>query len=203
MTSIQAPVIILLSQSALPTAESVAAALPGARIHGLADRVSGVDERFEHVGLHLRTLFLAGTPIVGVCAAAVLIRSIAQLLVDKTVEPPVLAVAENGGAVVPLLGGHHGANDIARTVAAALGCEAAITTAGDIRFGVALDQPPHGWTLANPQHAKSVTAALLSGVPARIEDGPRGLNPLTCPVPQPGLWFCASRIAPKSETITP
>ena len=29
-------------------------------------------------------------------------------------EPPVVAVAEDGSAVVPLLGGHHGANELAR-----------------------------------------------------------------------------------------
>ena len=53
--------------------------------------------------------------------------------------------------VVPLLGGHRGANDLARDLAAALGGHAAITTAGDNRFGVALDAPPAGWTLANPR----------------------------------------------------
>ena len=53
-----------------------------------------------------------------------------------------LAVAEDGSAVVPLLGGHHGANDLARRLAELLGCAAAVTTAGDRRFGVALDRPP-------------------------------------------------------------
>ena len=77
-------------------------------------------------------------------------------------------MAEDGSAIVPLLGGHHGANALARQIADALEVTPAITTAGDIRFGVALDAPPEGWTLANPEHAKEVMAALLSGAHARL-----------------------------------
>jgi cobalt-precorrin 5A hydrolase/precorrin-3B C17-methyltransferase len=81
----------------------------------------------------------------------------------------VLALSEDGKSVVPLLGGHRGANELARTLADALGGHAAITTAGDHRFGVALDAPPEGWTLANPEDAKPVMAALLAGATARID----------------------------------
>ena len=85
----------------------------------------------------------------GLCASGILIRAVAPFLGDKTAEPAVVAVAEDGSAVVPLLGGHHGANALARTIAAELGTAAAVTTAGDNRFGVALDEPPPGWTLAD------------------------------------------------------
>ena len=57
----------------------------------------------------------------------------------------------------------------------ALGGHAAITTAGDNRFGVALDAPPEGWTLANPDDAKPVMAALLAGATARIDGDARWL----------------------------
>jgi len=50
-----------------------------------------------------------------------LIRTLAPLLCDKQQEPPVLAVAEDGSAVVPLLGGLSGVNEIARHIAQALG----------------------------------------------------------------------------------
>src|SRR3546814_13221104 len=74
-----------------------------------------------------------------------------------------ISVAEDGSAVVPLLGGHRGGNDLARRVAQALGIEAAVTTAGDRRFGIALDAPPAGWRLANPEHYKGFAAAMLGG----------------------------------------
>ena len=44
-----------------------------------------------------------------------------------------------------------------------LGGKAAITTAGDLRHGVALDEPPPGWRLGNPAAAKAIMAALLAG----------------------------------------
>ncbi|CAN0592429.1 unnamed protein product, partial [Laminaria digitata] len=132
-------------------------------IHGLARRVAAAQVHFDDTGDHLRALFAAGTPVIGVCAAGILIRLLAKSLTDKTAEPPVIAVAEDGSAVVPLLGGHHGANDLARQIGAALGVATAVTTAGDVRFGVALDNPPAGWTLANPDDVKPFAADLLAG----------------------------------------
>ncbi len=60
-------------------------------------------------------------------------------------------------------------NALARRLAAALGCPAAITTAGDLVLGAALDAPPPGWVVANPEAAKPVAAALLAGRPVRLE----------------------------------
>jgi cobalt-precorrin 5A hydrolase/precorrin-3B C17-methyltransferase len=75
----------------------------------------------------------------------------------------VVSVADDGSVVVPLLGGHRGANRLARKIAEALDSTAAVTTAGDVSLGVSLDEPPEGWALANPQDAKGAMAALLSG----------------------------------------
>jgi cobalt-precorrin 5A hydrolase/precorrin-3B C17-methyltransferase len=113
-------------------------------------------------------LFAAGRPIVGVCASGILIRALAPLIDDKREEPPVVALAEDGSVAVPLLGGHHGANALARALADALGCVAAITTAGDLRLGVALDETPPGWRIANPERIKPIAAALLAGEPVAL-----------------------------------
>ena len=160
--------ILVLGHSGLETAKLIKAVLEGAEIHGLKARVGQADITFVNTTEHLAGLFRARTPIIGVCASGILIRAIGSYLANKRDEPPVIAVAEDGSAVIPLLGGHQGANELARDIARALGVKAAITTAGDLRFGVALDTPPTGWTLANPEHAKPVMAALLSGAQARI-----------------------------------
>jgi cobalt-precorrin 5A hydrolase/precorrin-3B C17-methyltransferase len=90
------------------------------------------------------------------------------LLTDKAQEPPVLAVAEDGSAVVPLLGGLSGVNDLARQIAEVLNVQAAITTAGDIRFRTALLSPPSGYHLANPDDGKKFIADLLAGATVKL-----------------------------------
>jgi cobalt-precorrin 5A hydrolase/precorrin-3B C17-methyltransferase len=106
--------------------------------------------------------------------SGILIRTLAPLLNDKRVEPPVIAVAEDGSAVVPLLGGHHGGNALARRIADALGISAAVTTAGDVVHGVALDDPPAGWRVGNPEAAKNVMAAVLADEAVElVVDAPR------------------------------
>lgn len=161
------PVVLALSRSGEGVAHRVAAAL-GAAVHGRARRVARADAYFDDALVHVRSLFAAGVPIVGVCASGILIRAVAPLLADKMREPPVVSVSDDGRVVVPLLGGHRGANRLARTIADALGGVAAVTTAGDVALGVALDEPPLGWRLANPEAAKGVMAALLAGGGATV-----------------------------------
>ena len=161
------PVVLALSRSGEPVAHRVARSL-GAQVHGRAGRVDEADAYFDNALDHVRDLFAAGRPVVGVCASGILIRAIAPSLGDKTVEPPVVSVSDDGAVVVPLVGGHRGANRLAQQIAAELDATAAVTTAGDVALGVALDEPPAGWRLVNRQDAKPVMAALLSGEGATV-----------------------------------
>ena len=138
----------------------------------LTARGAGLAERLGLEALPLEEMegrFEAGEPVVAIMAAGIAVRRLAPLLADKREEPPVVAVAEDGSAVVPLLGGHRGANRLARRIARTLGVRAAVTTASDVLFGVALDDPPTGWAIANPEAAKPVMAALIAGEPVRLE----------------------------------
>jgi len=174
------PVFVTLTDAGRAIAERAAAAIGG--------------EVQDFDAAHLRALFSEGRPIVGVCAAGILIRILAPLLADKCEEPPVVALSEDGASVVPLLGGHRGANDLARRLAEALGGH---------RFGVTLDAPPDGWTLANPEDAKSVTAALLAGDSARLEGGAPWLVKSALPFAADGaIRFVATTRAMKGDPET-
>ena len=131
---------------------------------------------YDDLGLDACAICLpAGRPILALCAAGIVIRLLAPLLADKRAEPPVVAVAEDGSVAVPLLGGHRGANRLARRIAAGARRPAAITTAGDVRFDLALDDPPPGWRVRNPEAAKTIVSALLEGAHGRPDGrGRRG-----------------------------
>ncbi|MEL6647878.1 MAG: cobalamin biosynthesis protein, partial [Pseudomonadota bacterium] len=165
------PVVLALSRSGEATAHRVADLL-GAAVHGRAGRVDQADVFFSNALDHARDLFLSGTPVVGVCASGILIRAVAPVLSDKRIEPPVVSVSDDGAVVVPLLGGHRGANRLASDIAGHLGGTAAVTTAGDVAMGVALDAPPPGYRLANPEDAKPAMAALLSGAGVTLKGEP-------------------------------
>jgi cobalt-precorrin 5A hydrolase/precorrin-3B C17-methyltransferase len=164
-----APAIIILGPSALACARRIQALYPQAEIHGLRGRVEGVERVFDDFGDTLRALYRAGTPLIALCAAGIVIRSLAGVLGEKGSEPPVLAVAEDGSAVVPLLGGLGGVNRLARELAAQLQVSAAITTSGELRFGTCLLDPPPGYVLADLEQGKGFVSDLLGGQSVRIE----------------------------------
>jgi cobalt-precorrin 5A hydrolase / precorrin-3B C17-methyltransferase len=161
--------IIVLGQNSVNLALQIKSVLLNATIYGLVERTSNVDVSFTNFGATLRELFAKGTPIIGICAAGILIRTLAPIISDKRQEPSVLAVAEDGSAVVPLLGGLQGVNDLARQIAAMLEVKAAITTTGDIRFHTALLAPPPGYHLANPDDAKKFISDLLALTTVKLE----------------------------------
>jgi cobalt-precorrin 5A hydrolase / precorrin-3B C17-methyltransferase len=160
--------IVVLGAGGVALGRRLRDRLPGARLYGPRALAGDCDAVYERLVPQLAALFAAGRPIVGICASGILIRALAPLLDDKQGEPPVVAVAQDGSAAVPLLGGHRGANALARAIAETSGGRAAITTAGDLRLGFALDEPPPGWQIAAPERVKPVAAALLAGRPVAL-----------------------------------
>ncbi|BAY88493.1 MULTISPECIES: precorrin-3B C(17)-methyltransferase [unclassified Tolypothrix] len=169
MMSKVAPAVVVLGQNSVAVGRKIISVLPGATLYGLAGRTSEVDVSFSNFGETVRELFAQGSPVIGICAAGILIRTLAPMISDKRQEPPVIAVAEDGSAVVPLLGGLSGVNDLARRIAEIFDIKAAITTTGDIRFRTALLSPPAGYHLANPDDAKKFISDLLAGAKVKLE----------------------------------
>ncbi|MCF5711407.1 MULTISPECIES: precorrin-3B C(17)-methyltransferase [Pseudomonas syringae group] len=167
--TLETPAIVILGNGSLATAKRIQQLYPGALIHGLAERVQGADNVYDEFGTTVRQLYQQNTPIIALCAAGIVIRTLVPLLLEKGAEPPVLAVAEDGSAVVPLLGGLGGVNVMARSIASALGIAPAITTSGELRFGTCLLNPPSGYALGDLELGKRFVSDLLSGERVRIE----------------------------------
>jgi cobalt-precorrin 5A hydrolase/precorrin-3B C17-methyltransferase len=189
------PAIVILGAGALSTARRVQACYPDAQVHGLQGRVEA-DVAYAELGTHLRELYARGTPIVALCAAGIVIRCVAPLLVNKGVEPPVLAMAEDGSAVVPLLGGLAGVNVMARKIAAVLEVAPAITTSGELRFGTCVLNPPEGYALASITQGKRFVSDMLAGESTRIEGDAPWLDEVQ--LPRASEARLAIRVTPKA-----
>ncbi|GAB7524473.1 precorrin-3B C(17)-methyltransferase [Paraburkholderia sp. 2C] len=209
------PAIVILGSGALATARRIQRRYPDARVHGLRSRFNargeapraeagveagveagadGVDIVYDELSAYLRDLYASGTPIVALCAAGIVIRCVAPLLANKGTEPPVLAVAEDGSAVVPLLGGLAGVNVMAREIAQALEVPPAITTSGELRFGTCVLNPPHGYALASIEQGKRFVSDLLAGETTRIEGAAHWLD--DAPLPRSETAQRAIRVTP-------
>lgn len=166
----EAAAILVLTPSALPAARAARTALAAAgmraEIHGRAERIAAgdVDRVFASVEAHAQALFRARRPIVGLMSTGILMRVLAPVLGSKREDPPVVAVAEDGSAVVPLLGAHPRGRGIAEAVGAAYGTRPAHTTLSEVRLGIAFEEPPEGWVIADPAPFKALAAGLADGV---------------------------------------
>jgi cobalt-precorrin 5A hydrolase / precorrin-3B C17-methyltransferase len=177
---------LVLSETGLATARRLQGELGGV-IHGLQKNVASDDVTpFDNVSDALRDLFGAGEAVVALCAAGIVVRFLGPVLDSKHGDAPVLAVAEDGSAVVPLIGGHHGANDLARQIGKTLDTAPAITTASDVLFDIALDAPPAGWRIANPDDVKAFVSALRDGAKARLEGGADWISNSNLPLDDDG-----------------
>jgi cobalt-precorrin 5A hydrolase/precorrin-3B C17-methyltransferase len=180
MSGVSSMAIVVLCESAMQTARRIQTRYPGSLVHGLASRVDA-DVTYDDFGAHVRALYAAATPIIALCSAGIVIRALAPCLADKSAEPAVLAVAQDGSAVVPLLGGMSGVNVLARRIGAALDAAPAITTSGELRFGACLLAPPEGYALADLERGKRFVSDLLAGESTRIEGHAPWLNDVDLP----------------------
>lgn len=120
------------------------------------------DMHYESLASFLPASFLAGHPLIWIGAAAIPIRLLGPFLHDKTDEPPLIVLNDSLSHVIPLLGLHHGGYRLGQRIADALDIPNVTTSRSENRLGLALDDPPEGWVLANPQHYRSFAARLTA-----------------------------------------
>lgn len=157
------PAIILLSSGGIETAQKIQTATNGGALYAPEKLNIENSHKYNSLKELVEALYKDSTPLIFLCASGIVIRILAPFLQDKFAEPPVLTVSEDGRSIVPLLGANAGANALAEQLAAALKGHAAITTSGELRFGINLLYPPDDLKLVNPDDAKGFIVQLLNG----------------------------------------
>jgi len=114
--------------------------------------------------------------VVAVMAVGIVVRSLCGRLKDKWTDRPVVAVDSSLRCAVPVVGGHHGANEVALVLAQKLGLFPAITTATDASGRPCLEDTASelGASIINKEASRAVNLAFLrEDVPVVRIKGPK------------------------------
>ncbi len=152
--------VVIALPSLIPCAERIASLLG-------ADLVSYDSGAFARAWSRYRR-------IVAVMSTGIAVRGIATLLQNKWTDPAVVVVSPNGAVAIPLVGGHHGANDLARELKSA-GILPVLTTATEQMGKEAVEVLAQrlGREVVNKDSTRAVNAAILSvNVPLFSVEGP-------------------------------
>jgi cobalt-precorrin 5A hydrolase len=112
--------------------------------------------------------------IVAIMSMGIVVRSIAPFLEDKWNDPAVVVVSPDLAYAIPLIGGHHGANELAKELSS-LGIRPVITTATESagRDSVEGFGERCGCDIVNRESTRQVNAAMLDiDVPVFSVKGP-------------------------------
>jgi cobalt-precorrin 5A hydrolase / precorrin-3B C17-methyltransferase len=161
-----------------PSIGLVAATASGRAASAALSAAWGVGVRVyerESVADALRDAFTECGAVVSFLALGATVRVLAPLLRHKTTDPAVVCVDESRQFAIAVLGGHHGANELAYAVADALGCTPVVTTASDATGVTALDSlgADLGLALHNPELLPLFGTRILSGEPVTVRGAER------------------------------
>lgn len=100
--------------------------------------------------------FTSEDALIYVGAAGIAVRSIAPYVKDKTKDPAILVIDDNGKFVISLLSGHlGGANELTEIISRYIKAMPVITTATDVNNKLSVDV----WAKKNKMHICDMTAA--------------------------------------------
>jgi cobalt-precorrin 5A hydrolase len=110
------------------------------------------------------TAFVQYRRIVAVMSAGIVVRKVGPLLVDKWTDPAVVVVSPDMAFAIPIVGGHHGANELARELSA-LGIQPVITTATETKGLPSVEGIATRFSreVANKESTRAVNAGILDG----------------------------------------
>lgn len=154
--------------------DTVVIALP--RFLGEAERIAnflGADVA-EYTPVVFSQVFPDIRRIIAVMSMGIVVRGIAPLLNNKWDDPAVVVVSPDLSFAIPVIGGHHGANELAKELSA-LGIQPVITTATEAtgRDSVEALAKRNVCDIVNRESTRTVNAAMLDvDVPVFTVKGP-------------------------------
>lgn len=131
---------------------------PGSTFHGTIT--------FQSLSGLVKEIFPLYRQLIFIMALGIVVRVIAPLVKDKTADPAVIVLDENGNNVISVLSGHlGGANQLARQIAGLIGARPVITTATDVQGLPAVDDlaREYNYTLDPVASVKTVNSVLVNG----------------------------------------
>lgn len=138
--------VFALTDGGAALAAHLCAALDGEAQLYLPERLSGSTSTaghtayFAHLSAAITTAFSRYDALVCVMATGIVVRTLAPCVRSKLYDPAVIVFDEQGRHGISLLSGHvGGANDLTRTLCAAVGADPVITTATDVTGVLAPD----------------------------------------------------------------
>lgn len=160
--------IITVTDNGARLAARLAANLPSrADLYAKAGREGGTDAAiYESLGTLVDEIYAKYNGLIFIMATGIVVRLIAPHIRDKRFDPAVVVMDEAGRHAISLLAGHiGGANELARTVAGAVGADPVITTATDVLHKPAPDvlAARIGLEIEPFDQLKHVNAAIVAG----------------------------------------
>lgn len=172
--------IYALTTRGAETARKIKAGLRSSDLF-LPSRIAdhGAEEKqFEKLAAVLSENFNNYDGHIVAAAAGIVVRSLVSIIRDKTVDPAVVVVDQEGKFAISLLSGHlGGANELAAETARILGGQAVITTGTDIagKPSLEVEAVRRGLKVENLKALSRISGDIIEGRAAPVYD--------------PGLWF--------------
>ena len=115
-------------------------------------------------------MFAEYRSIVFVTALGIAVRAISGHIKDKRHDPAVVVVDEKGIHAISVLSGHHGANELTKTISRHIGADAVITTATEVCNRPSVEGIANQFDLVieDFKHTKAVNSSIVNGLEVRI-----------------------------------
>jgi len=138
----------------------------------VSERFQSVDNTKAFVSLKsiIKDLLAEYDAIVFIMAVGAVVRLVSPYLKNKFEDTPVIAIDDSGKFVIPVIGGHHGSNELSKKIADLLNATAVITTASEVNGVPSLEMlaQKYSMSIKNPQNIAKISMDLINHSPVNI-----------------------------------